>query len=374
MVIVEGVAVYHEGSGASQYHFNMLKQLRFDGHRHYYGADSFDQFINRPYSVKLAGFHVPFPAEQGWLDRVEQLYDHVDHFYIFCSELHVRIEQQLRTLDREKVTIFVNGTLNDSFRHAKILPWMDWFTQTLYFYKDLHPGFLDSRLYKDTKPLMFDALLGAQRQHRDFVFDWIQQHNLSNKIFATYYHNIRTRLDNNPNFAMETEGVEIIANQKFSHSIDQVLYYGHRIGISCVVPLTVYNQTNYSIVAETNFDNHYNFYTEKIVKPIMCRRLFIAVSGQHYLKNLRSFGFRTFDGIIDESYDLEPDNHVRWAKAMEQVNWLSQQDPAVIFAQAAETVEHNHCVMFERDWYAEFSASLDQAIRPCFQGLDLREV
>jgi len=173
---------------------------------------------------------------------------------------------------------------------------------------------------------------------------------------------------------METEGVEIIANQKFSHSIDQVLYYGHRIGISCVVPLTVYNQTNYSIVAETNFDNHYNFYTEKIVKPIMCRRLFIAVSGQHYLKNLRSFGFRTFDGIIDESYDSEPDNHVRWTKAMEQVNWLSQQDPAVIFAQAAEIVEHNHCVMFERDWYAEFSASLDQAIRPCFQGLDLREV
>jgi hypothetical protein len=374
MLIVEGVAVYHEGSGSSQYHFNMLRQLRFDGHRHYYGADSLDQFITRPYSVKLAGFHVPFPAETGWLERIEQMYNHVDHVYIFCSELHFRIEQQLRTLDREKVTIFVNGTLNQSFSCAKVLPWLDWFTQTLYFYKDLYPGFLDTRLHNTTKILMFDALLGAHRQHRDFVFDWIQQHNLSDKIFTTYYHNIRTRLDNNPNFAMETEGVEIIPNQKFSHSIDQVLYYGHRLGISCVVPLNVYNQTHYSIVAETNFDNHYNFYTEKIVKPIMCRRLFIAVSGQHYLKNLRSFGFRTFDGIIDESYDAEPDNHVRWTKAMQQVTWLCQQDPEIILAQTAEIVEHNHRVMFERDWYAEFSASLDQAIRPHLEGLDLREV
>ena len=374
MVIVEGVAVYHEGSGSSQYHFNMLRQLRFDGHRHYYGADSLEQFVNRPYAVKLAGFHVPFPAEQGWLDRIDQLYEHVDHIYVFCSELHSRIEQQLRTLDRKKVTIFVNGTFNRPFVCAKVLPWMDWFIQPLYFYKDLHPGFLDGKLLSGAKTKMFDALLGAQRSHRDFVFDWIQQHNLSDKIFTTYYHNIRTRLDNNPNFAMETKGVEIIPNQKFSHSIDQVLYYGHRLGVSCVVPLAVYNQTNYSVVAETNFDNHYNFYTEKIVKPIMCKRLFVAIAGQHYLKNLRSFGFRTFDGIIDESYDLESDSQIRWTKAMQQVTWLCHQDTAVIFAQAAEIVEHNHRVMFKRDWYAEFSASLDQEIRPHLKGLDLRAV
>ena len=374
MIIVENVGVYHEGSGASQYHFNMLKDFRFDEHRHYYGADSFDQFINSTCSVKLAGFHTPFPAETTWLDHIEQLYEHVDHFYIFCSELHFTVEEQLRKLDREKVTIFVNGIFNQPFSCAKILPWMDWFTQTLYFYKDLHPGFLDSRLYKDTKPRMFDALLGAQRQHRDFVFNWIQEQHLTDKIFTTYYHNIRTRLNNNPNFAMETEGIEIIPNQKFSHSIDQVLYYGHRIGISCVVPLTIYNQTNYSIVAETNFDNHYNFYTEKIVKPIMCRRLFIAVSGQHYLKNLRSFGFRTFDGIIDESYDSEPDSQIRWTKAMEQVNWLCNQDPAVILDQITDIVDHNYRIMFERDWYTEFSNSLAQEIRPCFQGLDPIEV
>lgn len=374
MFIVEGVGVYHEGSGASQYHFNMLKDFRFDGHRHYYGADSLDQFINAPYKVKLAGFHVPFPAETGWLERIDQLYKHVDHIYVFCSELHRKVEEQLRLLDRCKVTIFVNGNFGAPFESAKILSWMDWFIQPLYFYKELHPGFLDSRLVPGVKPQMFDALLGAQRAHRDFVFDWVNSNGLSDQVLMTYYHNIRTRLDNNPNFVMETEGVEIIPDRKFSHSIDQIIYYGHRLGVSCVVPLTVYNQTNYSIVAETNFDNEYNFYTEKIVKPIMCKRLFVAISGQHYLKNLRSYGFKTFDGVIDESYDNEPDNQLRWQKAMEQVQWLCKQDPEAIAGHIKHIVEHNHHVMFEHDWYAEFSNSLAQQIRPYLQGLDLRQV
>lgn len=374
MIIVEDVGVYHEGSGASQYHFNMLKQIRFDGHRHYYGADSLDKFINRPYRIKFAGFHVPFPVETGWLDRLNQIYDCADRIFVFCSELHARTEDQLRQLDKPKITIFVNGSFRDSFAHAKVIAWMDWFIQPLYFYKELHPGFLDDKLLPGVKSLSFDALLGAQRRHRDFVYDWVNKNNLNDQICMTYYHNIHTRLDNNPNFILDNEGIEIIPDLKFSHSIDQVLYYGHRLGISCVVPLTVYNRTNYSIVAETNFENHYNFYTEKIVKPIMAKRLFVAIAGQHYLKNLHTFGFRTFDGIIDESYDNEPDPHLRWTRAMEQVNWLCKQDAATIITEAKEIVEHNYRIMFERDWYGEFSAALDQEIRPHLQGLNLRQV
>lgn len=374
MIIVEDVGVYHEGSGASQYHFNMLKQIRFDGHRHYYGVDSLDCFINQPYKRRLAAFHVPFPAETGWLDRLNRLYHYVDHVYVFCSELHDRTVGQLRSIDRSRVTIFANGNFRDAFEHATVLPWLDWFVQPLYFYRELHPEFLDRRLAPGVKPLAFDALLGAQRPHRDFVANWIAANNLSNQGITTYYHNINTRLDNNPNFIMESDGVEIIADQKFTHSIDQILYYGHRLGISCVVPLSVYNQTNYSIVAETNYSNQYNFYTEKIVKPIMAKRLFVVIAGQHYLKNLRSYGFQTFDSIIDESYDLESDDLLRWQRAMEQVNWLCSQDPAEIITTAKSIVEHNQRVMFERDWYGEFSASLDQEIRPVLQGLDLRLV
>jgi hypothetical protein len=79
------------------------------------------------------------------------------------------------------------------------------------------------------------------------------------------------------------------------------------MSLSQVIPLSIYNQTAYSVVAETNYDNNYIFNTEKIVKPILARRLFLVVSGQHYLRNLRSLGFKTFDGIIDETYDTIAD-------------------------------------------------------------------
>jgi hypothetical protein len=34
-------------------------------------------------------------------------------------------------------------------------------------------------------------------------------------------------------------------------------------------------------------------------------------------------GFKTFDGIIDESYDLEPNTIKRFEMAFEQMEWLA---------------------------------------------------
>jgi hypothetical protein len=374
MIIVEDVAVYHDGGGTSEYHFNMLKQIRFDGHRHYYSADSLDQFIKRAYKIRFAGFHVPFPAETSWLKRLDQIYDCTDRIFVFCSELHESTVNQLNQLDRPKITIFVNGVLQRNFYAARVYPWMDWFVQTLYFYKELSPGFLDQRLIHGTKSKKFDILLGAQRTHRDFVHNWINFNNLNDKVLMTYYHKITQCLDNNPDFFMETDGVEILPNSKLTHSIDRIKYFGHVLGLSQVIPIEIYNKTNYSIVAETNFDNSFNFYTEKIVKPIMAGRLFVVISGQHYLANLRKFGFQTFDTVIDESYDNEPDSHTRWSKAMEQVHWLCNQDSSLILDKINHIVEHNKKIMFTTEWYDNFSKTLDNEIRPYLENLNLREV
>ena len=375
MIIVQDVGVYHEGGGASQYHFNMLKKIRFDGHRHYYhGADFFELFLSVPYKKKLAGFHVPFPAENTWIERLEKLYEHVDMIFIFCSELHDRTADQLRFLDRPKVTIFVNGSI-DNFFAAKVYPWMDWFIQTTYFYKELHPEFLATKLHSDHKIKKFDILLGAQREHRDFVYNYIHTNQLLDKNIMTYYHNINTRLDNNSNFIMESDGVKIIPNSKLTHTIDQIEYYGHRLGVSQVVPLSVYNQTFYSLVAETNFSNNFSFYTEKIVKPILAKRLFIVISGQNYLAKLRTLGFKTFDGIIDESYDKQSDNYTRWQMAMTQVEYLcSLENDNIILEQIKEIVNHNYNLMINHDWYEDFSSILNQELRPLLSDMNLRIV
>jgi len=57
---------------------------------------------------------------------------------------------------------------------------------------------------------------------------------------------------------------------------------------------------------ETLFDDSRIQLTEKILRPIAVGQPFILAGTQGSLDYLRSYGFRTFDNIWDESYDNEP--------------------------------------------------------------------
>ena len=130
------------------------------------------------------------------------------------------------------------------------------------------------------------------------------------------------------------------------------------MSLSQVIPFSIYNQTAYTVVAETNYDNHYSFYTEKIVKPILAERLFIVFSGQYYLRNLRSLGFRTFDSIIDETYDSVADTDQRFKLACEQIKYLCEQSQEEMLSKIRPITEHNKKVMLTTDWYGDFSREL----------------
>jgi hypothetical protein len=133
--------------------------------------------------------------------------------------------------------------------------------------------------------------------------------------------------------------------------------------LSQIIPTNIYNQTAYTVVTETNAFNHFNFYTEKIVKPIIAERLFIVFAGQHYLRNLRSLGFKTFDGIVDETYDSIADNDQRFKLACEQITYLINQSQEEILAKIRSITEHNKRVMLTTDWYEDFAREL-QAVLP----------
>jgi hypothetical protein len=73
---------------------------------------------------------------------------------------------------------------------------------------------------------------------------------------------------------------------------------------------------------------------------------FVIVGTRGSLEYLRSYGFRTFGGIWDESYDLEEDD-VRIARIASLLRSLDELTPAGkqdLFDQAHEVVEHtlNH--------------------------------
>ena len=62
--------------------------------------------------------------------------------------------------------------------------------------------------------------------------------------------------------------------------------------------------------------------TEKVFKPIVARRPFLLVAAPGNLAYLKSYGFKTFDRWIDESYDTETDHYIRIEKITEELKKL----------------------------------------------------
>ncbi len=67
-------------------------------------------------------------------------------------------------------------------------------------------------------------------------------------------------------------------------------------------------------------------FTEKIMIPILFKKPFLNLGPLHGLKILKSYGFKTFDSIIDESYDTEVDLDKRMDMVLDELERLSKID------------------------------------------------
>jgi len=97
------------------------------------------------------------------------------------------------------------------------------------------------------------------------------------------------------------------------------------------------------LVTETVYTGRRHHLTEKIFKPIALGMPFVIVGTRGSLEYLRSYGFRTFEGIWDESYDLESDDVriERIASLLRSLDELPIGAKQQLFDQAQEVIEHN---------------------------------
>ena len=110
--------------------------------------------------------------------------------------------------------------------------------------------------------------------------------------------------------------------------------------------LSLFDQSAESLlylVTETVATGRRHHLTEKTFKPIAMGMPFIIVGTQGSLKYLRSYGFRTFGELWDESYDNEPDDHKRIEKVAQVLELLESlgEDRQAIFDTAWPIIEHN---------------------------------
>jgi hypothetical protein len=110
--------------------------------------------------------------------------------------------------------------------------------------------------------------------------------------------------------------------------------------------LSLFDQSAESLlylVTETVATGRRHHLTEKTFKPIAMGMPFIIVGTQGSLRYLRSYGFRTFGDLWDESYDDEPDDSRRIEKIAQVLKMLDglEEHRQDIFESAHEIIEHN---------------------------------
>ena len=98
-----------------------------------------------------------------------------------------------------------------------------------------------------------------------------------------------------------------------------------------------------NIVIETHWDADQSngaFITEKTFKPIKNGQIFVIAGAPGSLSALRKLGYRTFDSVINNDYDLELDNTQRWLKLRETLLSIQNNLPD-IYKQCWDDIVYN---------------------------------
>ena len=317
----------------------------------------------------------PFPTtgDYSWVDLVIGV----------TSEISTYSLAEAQAAVNNKNVIFICGGLykpsGDPGR--TYAPMMYWVSQT---FENNH--YVPTTL-PDQKSYLFDALLGFNKPNRAYIFyrlceDGLLDHSLvsiwrlnfhswqtlskaeSDKKFNEYFSNETLTqdfakkygmLDGRINFyrspaldQLELPDLLLPKDDPINYTSMQPTSLRNRdrpddpLYLSQEIPTNIYDASWYSIVAETIFRGDQVFITEKTGKALLAKRVFVLFAAQGCLKYLRSQGFQTFGGIVDESYDSEPDNRKRFDLAWEQVKLLSTLDPVEVYQRADPILEHNY--------------------------------
>jgi hypothetical protein len=135
--------------------------------------------------------------------------------------------------------------------------------------------------------------------------------------------------------------------------------------------LSLFNESAESLlylVTETVATGRRHHITEKTFKPIALGMPFVIVGTRGSLEYLRSYGFRTFEGIWDESYDLaeDADRISRIASLLRSLDELPQAAKQDLFNQAQQVIEHN----WNHFYGGGFEAVLWTELKDMLNGID----
>ena len=169
---------------------------------------------------------------------------------------------------------------------------------------------------KDSNDFFVTSVLKERAMHRTVLSNKIDKRPKIQKNSLIHFHNGSYSLEN-------------YIGQKPQHSFPQ----GHP-------SMDLYTNSFIEIVPETLFEGHH-FYTEKTNKPIATKTPFLVVTTPGYLQFLKSLGFKTFDSLIDESYDNEVNLELRIEKMLNTLENIIDNGVYEFYHSSKPILEHN---------------------------------
>jgi len=187
-----------------------------------------------------------------------------------------------------------------------------------------------ARNRKPTKTFMSpNRIVGGHRDHRMlFMYNLIKNDLLDNHIS---FPRVCPEENTDVSFIADryTRVYEDI-HETFDKTSLPMLFESEQTQVMSSCWLTNFNEaadSMFYVPTETVYFGRRSHLTEKTFKAIALEMPFILVAPAHSLEYLRSYGFRTFGDIIDESYDKEEDDIRRIEKVTELLKEIESSSP-----------------------------------------------
>ena len=174
----------------------------------------------------------------------------------------------------------------------------------------------------------------------------------------------------NSNWKIAKKEIEKIAN------LNLITRKNQHAGLSAVYNEEDYLTSAIDIVLETVYDQNKIQLTEKILRPIACGKPFILVSERDSLEYLKSYGFKTFESLIDESYDKIncPRERLKSiVRTMKTISNLSEKEKNKLFLEMHKIADYNKKWFFSENFFDVIDKELRDNLSKALDILDKPE-
>lgn len=322
--------------------------------RHYEVYEDVDLFLAAPSERKVAYFEPDTWSNVIDYDILEKI-QHCDAVLLRIIEVHNKLVDSIQDWDLPNFHFFISGMLNIELEHAQVHSYQHWLNDTATPYFTVNNivnlysewKFENTQLLKqDKKEYGFDCLYGKPRDHRRTAHGMLKNEAHKKRFYQTEFLPFTSVHYKVVEHNADTWHEDIEPADADDH-MRPCRFHGHYMHPSQIMPQSIYRQTKHTLVLETHADNHFSFFTEKIAKPMLMGRVFVVISGQYYLRNLRELGFQTFGHILDESYDEIENESIRIKAALDAARSIADMPGPDVLKSCLSTFKHNQKQMYK---------------------------